>query len=263
MFANNFRALQFQKMFNFNPHLIHFICSRLLRRVPKCHRTRRALNGSTRKLWRAFRIPETFLLSWMLLTRLSTWRWLEERMPKRWLTAESSRRYDRFFYLIILIFRFTNWWSFPESHQMAETFIPVSSIQKLFFMFQNFSNQDQTFNFHWSQEKKSLKSENWIQSSFFADGTRFLCYMARSYPEVIKEFPDFVRRLMLEVINSFVLCFSGIFLIFFKASNSFRVFAGAHVRHTQHNVPSWSIWSFRQSLLFGWSQTDTGGDFQG
>ncbi|KAF1761817.1 hypothetical protein GCK72_010074 [Caenorhabditis remanei] len=30
-------------------------------------------------------------------------------------------------------------------------------------------------------------------------GTRFLCYMARSYPQVLKSFPDFVRRLLLEI----------------------------------------------------------------
>lgn len=30
-------------------------------------------------------------------------------------------------------------------------------------------------------------------------GSRFLCYMARSYPEVLKSYPDFVRRIMLEI----------------------------------------------------------------
>uniref|UniRef100_A0A8R1DPJ4 26S proteasome non-ATPase regulatory subunit 5 n=1 Tax=Caenorhabditis japonica TaxID=281687 RepID=A0A8R1DPJ4_CAEJA len=33
---------------------------------------------------------------------------------------------------------------------------------------------------------------------FYTYGTRFLCYMARSYPQVIKSFPDFVRRLLVE-----------------------------------------------------------------
>lgn len=30
-------------------------------------------------------------------------------------------------------------------------------------------------------------------------GTRFMCYMARSYPQVLKYFPDLARRLMLEI----------------------------------------------------------------
>uniref|UniRef100_A0A1I7T2D0 26S proteasome non-ATPase regulatory subunit 5 n=1 Tax=Caenorhabditis tropicalis TaxID=1561998 RepID=A0A1I7T2D0_9PELO len=52
---------------------------------------------------------------------------------------------------------------------------------------------------HKIYEVMEISRESPDSGEMYLYGTRFLCYMARSYPLILKSFPDFVRRLMLEI----------------------------------------------------------------